>query len=177
VEFRRGDAMALPCNDESFDAAVMALVIFFVPEPAKGVAEMVRVVRPGGLIASYTWDALGGGFPLEPFRIELGAMGVTLPMPPSSAASRMEALCELWVSAGLEEIETRVIAVERTFTSFDEFWTISRLAATAGQTIDAMAPDDIEQLKTKLRGRLPADSVGRITYTARANAIRGRRPR
>ena len=47
----------------------MALVIFFVPEPAKGVAEMARVVRPGGTVAAYAWDMLGGGFPLEPIRV------------------------------------------------------------------------------------------------------------
>src|SRR6202040_2237372 len=44
AQFRQGDAMALPFPNDSFDAAVMALVLFFVPEPAKGVAEMVRVV-------------------------------------------------------------------------------------------------------------------------------------
>jgi ubiquinone/menaquinone biosynthesis C-methylase UbiE len=41
AEYRQGDAMALPYADQSFDAAVMALVIFFVPEPERGVAEMV----------------------------------------------------------------------------------------------------------------------------------------
>jgi SAM-dependent methyltransferase len=46
AEFRQGDAMSLPFPDNSFDLAVMALVIFFVPDPAKGVAEMVRVVSP-----------------------------------------------------------------------------------------------------------------------------------
>ena len=56
AEFRRGDAMALPFSTNSFDAAVMALVIFFVPDPAKGVAEMVRVVGPGGTVATY-WAA------------------------------------------------------------------------------------------------------------------------
>src|SRR5258708_2438710 len=40
AEFVKGDAMALPAADQSFDAAVMALVIFFVPDPTKGVAEM-----------------------------------------------------------------------------------------------------------------------------------------
>jgi ubiquinone/menaquinone biosynthesis C-methylase UbiE len=48
AEFHQGDAMALPFADRAFDVATMALVIFFVPEPAKGVAEMVRVVAPGG---------------------------------------------------------------------------------------------------------------------------------
>src|SRR6185437_11932195 len=64
--FQAGDAMALPFPDNRFDVAVMALVLFFVPDPAKGVSEMVRVVRPGGIIAAYAWDMLGGGFPLAP---------------------------------------------------------------------------------------------------------------
>lgn len=55
--------MALPFSDASFDAAVMSLVIFFVPEPARGVAEMARVVRPGGVVAAYVWDVMGGGLP------------------------------------------------------------------------------------------------------------------
>ena len=63
VHLSQGDAMALPYADGSFDAAVMALVIFFVPEPAKGVAEMARVIRPGGGACAYAWDILGGGFP------------------------------------------------------------------------------------------------------------------
>jgi ubiquinone/menaquinone biosynthesis C-methylase UbiE len=52
AKFQQGEAMALPFADASFDAAVMALVLFFVPDPAKGVAEMARVVRPGGLVAA-----------------------------------------------------------------------------------------------------------------------------
>jgi ubiquinone/menaquinone biosynthesis C-methylase UbiE len=48
--------MALPFPGDAFDAAIMALVIFFVPDPAKGVAEMARVVRPGGIVAAYAWD-------------------------------------------------------------------------------------------------------------------------
>jgi len=76
AEFRNGSAMELPFADGSFDAAVMALVIFFVPDPSRGVAEMARVVRPGGTIAAYAWDILGGGFPLEPIRAEMQALGV-----------------------------------------------------------------------------------------------------
>ena len=63
AEFSQGDAMALPFATNSFDAAVMALVIFFVPDPAKGVAEMARVVTPDGVVAAYAWDMAGGGIP------------------------------------------------------------------------------------------------------------------
>src|SRR5215218_5989814 len=60
VRFEVGDAMALPYADSTFDAAVMALVIFFVPDPARSVVEMARVVRPGGSVSTYAWDILGG---------------------------------------------------------------------------------------------------------------------
>src|SRR5213082_2827160 len=76
ARFRQGDAMALPFPEDNFDAAVMALVIFFVPEPAKGVAEMVRVVAPGGTIATYAWDIEGGGRPTAPIDAELRAKSV-----------------------------------------------------------------------------------------------------
>jgi len=52
AKFSRGDAMALPFPTDAFDVATMALVIPFVPEPIKGVAEMTRVVRPGGMVAT-----------------------------------------------------------------------------------------------------------------------------
>src|SRR5207302_4560772 len=65
AQFKQGDAMALPFPDNVFDAIVMPLVIFFVPDPAKGVAEMARVVVPGGLVTAYSWDMFGGGFPYD----------------------------------------------------------------------------------------------------------------
>jgi ubiquinone/menaquinone biosynthesis C-methylase UbiE len=171
--FRRGDAMALPFPDDSFDAAAMALVIFFVPDPAKGAAEMARVVRPGGMVATYAWDMPGGGFPLEPIQAELRARGIEPPLPPHADASRMEALRTLWTEAGLAAIETREIAVERTFADFETFWAVSALGASMRPIIAAMTPGDLERLKDRVRARLPADAAGRITYGARANAIKG----
>ena len=92
--------MALPFADDSFDAAVMALVIFFVPDPAKGVAEMARVVGPGGTVAAYAWDMLGGGFPNELLKVEMRELDIEMAQPPSTDASRIEALRELWTAAG-----------------------------------------------------------------------------
>src|SRR5262249_31665612 len=50
ADLRLGDAQNLLFTDGSFDVAVMALVIYFLPDPDKAVAEMARVVRPGGHI-------------------------------------------------------------------------------------------------------------------------------
>ena len=177
AKFDLGDAMALPFPADEFDAATMALVIPFVPEPIKGVAEMTRVVRPGGMVATYIWDMLGGGFPLDPIRIEMSAMGLTVLNPPRLEASRIEVLRELWTRAGLDAVETREITVERTFAGFEDFWTISVSASSAQPTIASMSPNDIELLKARVRARLPADATGRITYSARANAVKGRVPK
>ncbi|HLL26598.1 MAG TPA: class I SAM-dependent methyltransferase [Xanthobacteraceae bacterium] len=177
AEFRAGDAAALPFPAESFDAAVMALVLFFVPEPAKGVAEMVRVVRPGGIIAAYLWNFPGGGFPLEPIMAEMRAMGLTPLLPPSADASRMEMLRGLWKDARLDAVATKEIIVERSFPSFDDFWETSLLSASVGAAIKAMPPADAEQLKARVRARLSADGTSRIVLSARANAIKGRVPK
>jgi SAM-dependent methyltransferase len=175
AKFERGDAMALPFPGGAFDAAIMALVIFFVPDPAKGVAEMTRVVRPGGMVAAYAWDIFGGGFTLEPIRIEMRAMGLTVVDPPSPEASRIEVLRDLWTGTGLGEVETREITVQRTFPDFEDFWTTSLSTPNMRSVIPTTAPNDVELLKARVRARLPAaDATGRITYSARANAVKGR---
>jgi SAM-dependent methyltransferase len=174
VQFRVGDAMALPFANDVFDAAVMPLVIFFVPDPAKGVAEMERVVCPGGVVAAYGWDMLGGGFPYDPLWVEMRAMGVDVPLPPSPDAARMDAMRELWRGAGLGEIETREIIVQRTFADFDEYWRAVLGGPSTGRGLAAMAEKDAAILQARMRQRLPADASGRITCGARANAVKGR---
>ena len=174
AQFRQGDAMALPFLNDTFDAAVMPLVIFFVPDPAKGVAEMARVVCPGGLVAAYAWDMAGSGFPYEVLRVEMRGMGVAVPVPPSADASRIEALRDLWTGAGLDAVETREIAVQRTFADFDDYWTTVLGGPSVGPKLAGMTSENVALLKARMRERLPADDTGRITYGARANAVRGR---
>jgi ubiquinone/menaquinone biosynthesis C-methylase UbiE len=174
AEFRAGDAMALPFPDRTFDAAAMALVLVFVPEPSKGVAEMARVVRPGGIIATYMWDMLGGGFPLDPILDEMRAMGLAPPRPPRMEASRMDAMRELWTGAGLDDVETREIVVRRTFADFDDFWTTNGKSPSIAAVIAGMAAGEVETLKAKVRAHTPEDASGNITYGARAHAVKGR---
>jgi ubiquinone/menaquinone biosynthesis C-methylase UbiE len=173
AQFQLGDALQLPFPSGTFDAAVMALVIFFVPDAGKGVAEMVRVVSPGGTVAAYAWDMPGGGFPLHPIQTEMIAMGFPPLRPPGAEVSRAEALRKLWTDAGLDNVETRRIEVQRTFTDFDDFWGAAMLSSSTGSIVAAMPADQAELLKARVRARLPADVAGRITYGAWANAVKG----
>jgi ubiquinone/menaquinone biosynthesis C-methylase UbiE len=175
ARFHQGSAMALPFPDGRFDAAVMALVIFFVPDPAKAVAEMARIVSPGGTVAAYAWDMLRGGSPSDPVWEGLRVMGVEQTLPPSANASRGEALYDLWIKAGLEGVETQEITVLRTFPDFDDFLTTTRSASPALNAAVAGVVD-AEQLTKHIRQRISVDADGRVTYAARANAVKGRLP-
>jgi len=173
AQLRQGDAMALPFAEASFDAAVMPLVIFFVPDPARGVAEMARVLAPGGIACAYAWDMLGGGFPYAALRDELVAMGVPVPKPPHPEAAEMGALRDLWTQAGLEAIETRAFTVERTFAVFDDYWETVLGAPSMGQKLAELGPADIRTLQDRLRPRFPGGASGPFAVGARCHAIRG----
>ncbi len=176
AELREGDAMALPYADNMFEAAVMPLVIFFVPDPKKGIAEMTRVVEPGGLVTAYAWDMYGGGFPYHVLQREMRALGAVVPAPPSPEASRLEAMLELWQGAGVVDVSTHEITVQRTFADFDDLWVTLLGGASVGRTLVAMSREAIVRLQDRLRECLPADARGAITYVARANAVKGRVP-
>jgi len=174
AQFRIGDAQALPFPDNSADAAGMALVITFVPDPAKAVAEMARVVRPGGLVATYMWDVAGGGIPLAPVGRALKAMGKEYSRM-SEAAARRDTMQALWQGAGLQAVETRVFHITVNFASFDDFCESNLVPiGPAGQVIAKMSPAEREQLKAHLRTHLPTAADGSIAYEAFANAVKGR---
>ena len=176
ARFAAGDATALPWADARFDAAVMALVIFFVPDAAKGVREMARVVRPGGSVSSYSWDIPGGGFPYDALQEEMSRLGPPPIWPPSAGASRMDVLQRLWAEAGLVDLRTRVIEVERSFDDFETFWRIAQTGPRLMPRFAAMSEANLRLLKERLQARFPPDADGRITCGAFANAIDGRVP-
>ena len=176
AQFRQGDAMALPFPDDTFDAAVMPLVIFFIPDPAKGVADMARVVGAGGAVTAYGWDMLDGGFPYAALQAEMRGLGVAVPAPPSPGASAVDAMRDVWAGAGLEAVETQAITVQRTFADFEDYWTTIQGGPSVGAQLAAMASENLSLLKARMRRLLPPDADGRITYGARANAVKGRVP-
>ena len=171
--FHQGDAQALPFEDDRFDVAVMALAINLIPDPAKAVAEMARVVRPEGSVATYMWDINGGGFTMEPIREILSEMGIATPFF-GAEFTEQGGMRKLWESAGLDAVVVRRIEIGLTFTNFDDFWSSNTgTDGTIPKAIKSMSGSDVEELRERLRGHLPTDAQGRISYVAHANAAKG----
>jgi SAM-dependent methyltransferase len=174
--FQVGDSQDLPYPDQSFDVATMALVIAFVPDLAKGVAELARVIRPGGTAAAYMWDLPAMSLPLGPIYRTLRDMELTAPVPPSADFSTRDAMEGLWRDAGFEDVETTVITITVNFSDFDDFWTSTTLPAGPHAKFVASLPEDARhELRRRLRAGLPTAADGSISYASSANAVKGRR--
>jgi ubiquinone/menaquinone biosynthesis C-methylase UbiE len=174
ARFEQGDAMALPLADGAVDIAASALVIHFMPDAAKGVAEMARVTKRGGLVVSYAWDLPGGGFPYEALNAQMRAVGFPPAEVPQPDAVAADALRRLWTSAGLEAIDAREIAVTRTFASFEDYWQTATAAPPIAAGLASIPGDVAAELKERVRAALPQGAGGEVVPAGRANAIAGR---
>ncbi len=67
IDFRQGDAAALPFPDHSFDTVLCQMALMFFPDPAGALSEMARVVRPGGGVAVLVPGALETQAAFAPF--------------------------------------------------------------------------------------------------------------
>jgi SAM-dependent methyltransferase len=123
--FDQGDAMSLPYASASFDAAMSLLVLNFLSEPERAVREMVRVTRPGGLVAAAVWDFFGGhtfsrilldtAAPLDPGAAALRAKH-------SSLLTRPGEMAAMWKLVGLSDVRQSEITIRMDFQSFNDLW-------------------------------------------------------
>jgi SAM-dependent methyltransferase len=179
ARFTLGDAQRLPLEDATVDAAVSGLVLNFVPDPGRAVAEMRRATRTGGIVAAYVWD-LAADMQLirrfwEAATAEDPAVAVLDEASRFPLAARAP-LQELFQAAGLGSVESMALDVPTIFRDFDDLWTpfLGGQGPAPGYvaSLEAGARD---RLRERLRGSLSTEADGSIHLIARAWAVRGLR--
>jgi SAM-dependent methyltransferase len=169
IDYRKGDAISLPYKHDEFDVAVMALVIQYVPDPGKAMAEITRVVKKGGTVAAYVWPGRSEGHPYRALTDAIRSIGATDADRRGNRMRTTEALVDLFASSGLEGTESQIIDIPLAFDDFNDFW-----SSLSPEIYRHLQSSDVDRLKAALRENLSADTNGRISYGARAIAIRGR---
>ncbi len=174
AKYQLSGAAPLPFGDASFDVTDMALVIAFVPDPALAVAEMARVTKPGGIVASYMWDLPAYGVPLSQMMRAMQQVGCPTAQPPNAAFSSMEPKRQLWIDAGLKSVESTVIRITVSFKDFEDFWECNTLPlGPQAKIIQNLSAETKEKLRAQLQKSLPIAPDGRIAFESFANAVKG----
>lgn len=179
VDFRVGDAQSLPVEPGSCDAVTSGFVLNHVQLPEKMLAEMVRAARTGGVIALYLWDYAGRMQFMRHFWNAAAAVdpesrsldeGVRFPL------CNPDRLQDLFIQAGLSEVETRAIDQWTMFKDFDDYWQpFLGGTGTAPAYAMSISSEKLEKLRERIRVGLPYAVDGTIPLMARAWAVRGRK--
>lgn len=177
IRFEVGDAQQLVFADRSFDRTLSLLVLNFIPNRSKALDEMIRVTRPGGIVASAVWDYGQGMEMLRVFWDEAVALN-----PAADARderhmplSRKGDLGALWREHRLRDVSEEALTIRTRFSTFDDYWLpFLEKQGPAGGYVAGLGAGDREELRLRLRKRLLADGPDRpIVLHARAWAVRG----
>jgi SAM-dependent methyltransferase len=177
VEVVVAAAEALPFADDTFDATLSQLVVNFMHDALAGLREMVRVTRPGGVVASCVWDYAGEMTLLRAF------WDAAREVDPARAAAADEGLvmrwcsegdlAELWRAAGLRDVRSGPLVVSAAYSDFEDLWSpLPTGIAPSGAFCASLDEERRAALHGAYRDRLGAGD-GPFELSARAWAVAG----
>jgi ubiquinone/menaquinone biosynthesis C-methylase UbiE len=151
IKIRQADACALPFENGAFNRALSLLVLHFVPEAGKAVAEMRRVVKPGGVVAAVVWDHFGGMPGMRMMVDTVAALsegGRQLRsrycFQPMMQPGEMK---QTFVEQGLADVTETELMIRMDYQDFDDYW--APIAAGEGPLGKFMVTlDTTEQAQT-----------------------------
>jgi SAM-dependent methyltransferase len=174
-----GDACSLQFADGVFDRALSMLVLHFVEEPERAIAEMGRVVHPGGVVAATVWDVFGGMPALRMFWDSTAALDPVANRRRNSALVRPltqpSELRRAFERVGLLNVTETELAIRMDFTSFDDYWIPLRTGqGKHSEFMSALPQATRQRLENAVRASyLCGQADGPRTFVGVAWAVRG----
>ena len=174
VDVRQAGAEDLPLEADTVDHCLAQLVVHFMSDPARGIGEMARVTRPGGVVAASVWDFGGGRGPLTTFEQAATELDPDFDGERSLVGARRGVLADLFAGAGLVDVVETELTVHRPYPGFEEWWETYTLGVgPAGDYVARLDEAGRAALKDGCRTRFPG---GPFTVDATAWAARGTVP-
>jgi ubiquinone/menaquinone biosynthesis C-methylase UbiE len=176
ADVRVGVAEELPFNPDSFDVTLAQLVVQLMDDRDAGVGEMIRVTRPGGIVAACVWDSTTMPM-LRAF------WDAALSVAPERAGAiddgrrvgyeSPDELGTLWQARGLDSVSTGELWVSAQYESFEDlFQPFAAATGHSGACYAALDPAGQHRLRDETHHRL-GEPEGPFTCTARAWWARG----
>jgi SAM-dependent methyltransferase len=180
MTIERADACALPFPDGAFDRAFSLLVLQFIPESERAVAEMRRVVRPGGRVTAAVWDSFSG-LPFARMMWDTAAVLHPAAKQPRALFRSLDAPDEmaiLWRRLGFLDVEQTSLLFRMQFGSFDDYWLpLTKGEGPPGQFVAGLSASERAELMEHLRRAYLANRPdGPRSFAAVAWACRGTVP-
>ena len=170
VDVLLGTAEELPYDTAAFDAALAQLVVHFMTDPVGAIRQMMRVTRPGGVVAACVWDGPTGA--LAPFWDSVHVIDPDAPDEALLSGAHKGHLTEMFEAAGLRDVEESPISVDVVHPTFEEWWEPYTYGiGPAGEHVQQLDDDGRARLESVARDRLGS---GPFTVTATAWAARGK---
>ena len=159
----QADAARLPLADGCADVAVLAFVLFLLPDARAAVAEAARVLRRGGWLLAATWGTQDGTGADAVVREELDAVGAP-PFPPLPRSDELtdtpERMAALLGAAGLGDIDTTSRPLDARFDA-DAALALRLGAGALGWRFAGLDPGEQRQVRARAAarlGELPAEA-------------------
>jgi SAM-dependent methyltransferase len=179
ADVRTGVAEDLPFPADTFAATLAQLVVPLMDDRDAGVAEMVRVTRPGGVVAAFVWDS-------TTMPVLRAFWDAALTVAPEQVGAiedgrrvgyeRADGLGGLWQARGLVDVRTGEHRVRAAYEGFDDlFQPFTTGTGHSGACYASLDRAGQERLRAEAR-RLLGEPDGTFTLTARAWWARGTVP-
>lgn len=173
----RGDAAHIPLPDGAVDVAVSGLVLNFVPDLDRALAQILRAVRPQGTVGAYVWDYAEGMELIRHFwdaAVALDPQAHLLDEAVRFPLCQPVALAAAFTDAQLHDVEVASLHIQTPFRDFDDYWTpFLGGQGPAPSYVASLSDKARDMLRDSLRERLPRQPDGSILLSARVWAVKG----
>ena len=150
VDARQAGAERLPFHDDSFDAVVAGFLLNHLARPERGVAELIRVLRPAGRLAMSVWDTPEASPTLGMFGPLVQSLGLPDVVPPGPDPARFADDATMReVLAGLEDVVVTRAAWTVEIDAGALFDAVAAGSPRTGAVLAAAGPDRRAELRAR----------------------------